>query len=276
MRKIVGKIVGKLGYRDWMTRVILSLVAAHYVLAINEPEPFFEFIQLPGYPALLLQNWLMAFFIINFIYTVSERLNSRFPLTGNLAIRILLQIIFGFLVPSIVLFLLAYLFFWINDVDMMATSYAKLEWWFSILFLILVNCYYVIRHLMRYILFQKSGQDEVSGMGSSEGIMVKDGNELIRIPVSDVTHIHHVLDTTLVYVLGGKQYLTDKTVTALADELNPRQFYKIHRSQIINRNIVQGYSPASSNRLKLKTRVQEEFYVSQRSRADFKKWWERE
>lgn len=218
----------------------------------------------------------MAFFIVNFIYTVTERLNRRFPLTGNLTNRILFQIILGFLIPSIVLFLLACLFFWINDVDMMSTSYAKLEWWFSILFVILVNCYYIIRYLMRRVLFQEKGKSKSTNLDSSDGLIVKHGNEQVWIPTHEITYIQPAEKAALVHVVSGQQYLTEKTTKILVEELDPRQFYEVRRSHIINRSVVVGYEPASSNRLRLKTTLQEEFYVSQRSRADFKKWWEGE
>lgn len=271
MRKIVGKIAGKLGYRDWMVRLILSLLAAHYVLAINEPEPFLEFIQLQAYPPLLLQNWLIAFLVFSLIYKITQRLDRKFSWLDDLIQRLLLQILLGFLIPSFILFFFAYLFFLINGIDMLETTYLKLEWWFSILFVILVNCYYIIQYFMRYVLFEKRDGNEVS-----DGIIVKDGNDLIRMSTREVTHIMITADATVVYTVGGRQHITDKSLTALDAELDRKRFYRINRSQIINRDIIQGYGPASSNRLKLKTSVSETFYVSQRYSAEFKKWWEGE
>lgn len=267
MEEFVGKIVGKLRYHDWLTRLILSIIAAHYVLAINEPEPFLEFIQLPAYPALLLQNWLIAFLIFSLIYKITRWLDVKFPWTDNIVHRALFQILLGFLIPSFILFFLAYLFFRVNGIEMMETNYLKLEWWFSILFVILVNCYYIIRYLIRHTLIQ--GDDKA-------GLIIKYGNELMRLPDHEINYIRTAGKLVVVFASDGQQYPTDKAIKTLIAELDRHQFYKIHRSTIVNRNIVLGYGLASSNRLKLKTTVEEEFYVSKSARADFKKWWEGE
>lgn len=274
MEEFVGKIVGKLRYHDWLTRLILSLIAAHYVLAINEPEPFLEFIQLPAYPALLLQNWLIAFLIFSLIYKITRWLDIKFPWTDNLVHRALFQILLGFLIPSFILFFLAYLFFRVNGMDMMETNYLKLEWWFSILFVILVNCYYIIRYLIRYTLIQEDDKSTLGDLDSEAGLIVKYGNELIRLPDHEINYIRTAGKLVVVFASDGQQYPTDKAIKTLITELDRDQFYKIHRSTIVNRNIVLGYGLASSNRLKLKTTVEEEFYVSNSAKDGFKEWWE--
>lgn len=274
MKGFVKEITTKIRYRDWLARLILPLVAAHYVLAINEPEPFWEFIQLPGYPISLLQNWVLTVLVFNLIYGVTKLLDRKVPWTKNFLDRLLFQVLFGIIVTSFITLILVYIFFAINGVDIFATNYLRLDWWFAVLFIVLANTYYIIQYLMRHVISEKRKQAQSTN--TLDEVLVKDGNELIRIHARDITHIIVVPDATVVYAVGGQQHITDKSLTELDEELDPKQFYRIHRSQIINRNIVLGYGPASSNRLKLKTTIPEVLYVSQRYSAGFKKWWEGE
>lgn len=276
MKGFVKEITKQIRYRDWLARLILPLLAAHYVLAINEPEPFWDFIQLPGYPMSLLQNWVLTFLVFNLIYVVTKVLDRKAPWTKNFLHRFLFQVLFGIIVPSIITLILVYIFFSINGVDILATNYLRLDWWFAILFIILANAYYIIHYFTRFFLIFMRQRNVFDRMGlGPTGVVVRDGKEMKRIPNEQVTYIATVDNGSIVYTVSNEQYLTDKGVDTLSKELNRHHFCKISRWHIVNRHIVMGYGPATSNRVRLKTTLAEEFYVSQRYTSSFKKWWER-
>lgn len=107
-------------------------------------------------------------------------------------------------------------------------------------------------------------------------IYVTHGADNMMIATESIAYLERVDRVTMAYSFTGEQYITDKSIDKLVSELDKRGFFRIHRACIINRDLVQGYKQASSNRLLLITSFTDTaFFVSQRNAVAFKRWWEK-
>lgn len=81
-------------------------------------------------------------------------------------------------------------------------------------------------------------------------IKKKEGVKLID--VSTICLIEVFGDQCKLYDNAGMLHVITKPLGALYDELNPNQFFKINRSQVVQINYIENIAPHSKNRLYLK------------------------
>ena len=70
----------------------------------------------------------------------------------------------------------------------------------------------------------------------TQNIVLRSGPELIRLNTSNINSIEAAGDYMCFNCNGGKTHVIRKTMKQLQDELNPDQFIRIHRSNMINKN----------------------------------------
>jgi hypothetical protein len=263
----------KVKYNDTHFRFLLPLPAAHYSLAINEPEPFLEFIQLPNYPLLLFQAWLLVFILVNIIYYTTSYLDRKFPWHKVKVKRLVLQVGIGVVFPSFLSLFLAFAFFKINGVDIFETNYLKLERWFSILFILIVNCYYIIYYFVSLLAGLKKKEKTVAKAKIND-LVFSQGSRIVKLAEKDIAVFFHKNGFSFAHTFEGAQYLVEQPLSEIILAVNSFQFFRVSRSIIVNRDTISSFTPASSGRLHLFLNSMEnkEVYVSQRNTKEFKSW----
>lgn len=256
-------------YRDFWVRIFVSVLAAHFILALNEPENFIELLQLPGYLPLLLQNWLLVFLIFSCVRSITIVLDKDFPWAGKFTTRIFFQVFFGMGVPIFLCLMFASLYFSHHDMNMADTGYMKLEFWFSILFIALLNAFYGFYHFA----FIKPDSKHPNQNHYPAWTLTK-GSEIKKAYEADIALFYVEKGICFACLMNGEKYTIDRSIEMLMDEVNANDFFRIHRSIIVNRRAIAGFKVESSNRLLLRFNgdVEGDFYVSQRNVKDFKRW----
>ena len=72
----------------------------------------------------------------------------------------------------------------------------------------------------------------------------------------------------------NKRYIVDETIDQLFSSLDPNQFYRINRGQIISKISIQKIDSYFNHRVKLSmlNPRDQEFIVSRQKTSDFKEW----
>jgi two-component system LytT family response regulator len=70
----------------------------------------------------------------------------------------------------------------------------------------------------------------------SHNIVLRSGPELIRLNTSNINSIEAAGDYMCFNCHGGKIHVIRKTMKQLQDELDPEQFLRIHRSNMVNKS----------------------------------------
>ncbi len=70
----------------------------------------------------------------------------------------------------------------------------------------------------------------------AEAIIIRSGCETIRLNFQTINSIEAAGDYMCFNCLNGKTHVVRKTMKQLEDELNPDQFIRIHRSNMINKS----------------------------------------
>ncbi|WP_438423659.1 LytR/AlgR family response regulator transcription factor [Aquimarina macrocephali] len=106
-----------------------------------------------------------------------------------------------------------------------------------------------------------------------EGILVKEGSGFVQIKTSDLIYVYSQESITFGVTIN-KRYIIDETIDQLFSSLDPNQFYRINRGQIISKISIQKIDSYFNHRVKLSmlNPRDQEFIVSRQKTSDFKEW----
>jgi len=106
-----------------------------------------------------------------------------------------------------------------------------------------------------------------------KGILVKLKNAFVQIKISDLQYCYAEERVTF-GVANGKRYIIDETLDQLFSSLDPHQFFRINRGQIVSKSSVEKIEPYFNHRVKLSiaNSRDQEFVVSRPKTTEFKAW----
>ena len=106
-----------------------------------------------------------------------------------------------------------------------------------------------------------------------EGLLVKEGSGFVQIKISELLYCYSE-DGITFGVTANKRFIIEETMDELFGSLNPNEFYRINRGQIIAKTSIQRIDPYFNHRVKLSITNprDQEFIVSRQKTSDFKAW----
>lgn len=124
-------------------------------------------------------------------------------------------------------------------------------------------------------LLQKSLQQETATVYKKR-FTIKSRNGIYLLPVADIAFVQ--ADGVLLYAFdfAGKKYPLTGTLIATEQQLDPKIFFKINRSDIVSIDAIEKIAPHLGDRLAVYIKGQKEFMVtSTQKTAIFRKWIDR-
>ena len=106
-----------------------------------------------------------------------------------------------------------------------------------------------------------------------EGVLVKVGSGFVQIKIAEILYVYSEAGITF-GVTAGNRYIIDETMDQLFGTLNPDQFYRINRGQIIAKQSIQKIDSYFNHRVKLLVSNPRDqvFVVSRQKTSEFKAW----
>jgi len=109
---------------------------------------------------------------------------------------------------------------------------------------------------------------------SRKRFIVKEGSSMTYVHVEDIAYFDSAEGITFLHTKTQKRYTLDMTLDVIEKDVNPDNFFRINRGQIIHVEAVSKIKPYFNNRLTLDVAnfSKEEFIVSRGRSTEFKKW----
>ena len=93
----------------------------------------------------------------------------------------------------------------------------------------------------------------------------KDGYTLVKI--SDIIYCQADSSYTIIHLLNGKKIITSKLLKLIEELLPIQTFYRIHKSYIVNLNLIKQYIKIDGNQVVLENDIRLD--VSERNKKNF-------
>lgn len=261
-------------YHDLYFRLIACLIGAHLLVMMGEEFSTLHALTLWSYYPTLLINYIIALLLAQLVRTITIRFDKRFSWEGNFWVRLLLQFGSGVVAVSVLAFLLVLLYFEAFGQDIMASTYPKFEFPFSVALLTILNAYYVLYYFYHRVKFLAATNDEI--ITYSGTLSVQEGNATVSLPVDQVASIFIYENVLLVLAFDQKTYVANYTLDELESTvLDPQQFFRVNRQLIVNKTACKAYEPYGYG---LEVSVQPVPFVSatisQKKVRKFREWFE--
>lgn len=258
-------------YRDLPVRIIVSLVAAHFIVSFGIDKSFFEFLLLADYYKSVAGSFAIAFALFTLVRTVTLQLDRRFSWLEKSLQRALMQVLFGLVFIAVAAFLLAAVYFSFYGINILKTGYLKYDFPVICLFILLLNVYYFAYYLVQ----QLRRKDEPAAAATyAEVIVVNKGTDNVPVRVDQIAYIFHEGQHNLVRLNDGTDFLFPQTLDDIEASLNPVDFFRINRQMIARFEACKSFQNIENGKLELKPvpAFKSRVVISQKRAPEFKKW----
>lgn len=271
------------GYHDFYFRVIIALLAAHLIIAFGEKESFFQLLVMPAYYWSLLPSFVIAFLLVNFVNFITVRLDKKHDWIRQPLLRAGLQLTLALLLPAVLAFLLASVYFWSFGYNIFKTLYLKYDFPVIVLLLVLLNAYYLSFYfykrsrLAEKALSQPVPAKEEYNQGETavkEIFLVQRGAQTLPLPVFSIAYFYREGDYNFLKAFDGESYLVAQTLDEIEQQLDSRVFFRANRQVIVQRKACAHFSNLDYGKLELfaQPSFKQPVIISQRRSKQFREW----
>jgi hypothetical protein len=245
-------------YNNFIFRILAAFAAALFLVKYGERISIFKALLLPSFYMAMIGSFIIAFFLIYIVHYVTVGLDKRTGWQDNPLKRALFQFIFAFMLPVILAYLLAAIYFMFYDINILNTDYDILDFPVTIIMIFGLNVYYYFYAYIYRLKTAKSQnvEPELSTAAireliphQKEYVLVHVNNEELYLhAVEEVCYFYCLNNSYLVKTFDNKTYGIDKTLKELEDIYAGQHFFRLNRNTILNFNAIHSLTQEKKDR----------------------------
>jgi len=269
-----------IAYKDSYLRLIACIVATHMVIVYGETRSTFEMLLMPAYYYAFIGSFGIAFILFWTVRKIVIKLDQTCDWLEMPVYRIGLQAFFGFMVPGLMAFLLAALYFRIRGYNILHTSYLRYDFQYILLQILLINFYYI-----GYYFYGKWQQAKkvIERFGSmvpaperqgKETFQVSNGSTNVLLPLDEIAYCYRKGESNFLRTMQGEDFFITQSLDEVQQRLPDERFFRANRQLVLNRAACKGFDLLSYGKLKviLSPELDADVVVSQKRALAFKSW----
>lgn len=268
-------------YHDLYFRIILSIVAAHFIVVFGEKDSIFQLLLSWDYYRSVLLSAVIAFILVTIVHLVTVKLDKHHDWNTYTVKRIALQFLFGLALPGIVAFVLATIYFRIYDIDIFVTRYLQYDFPVILGMILFFNLYYLtyyyylqMRQAQGLSVTDKYHLDQPVESKSTEVIVASRGTKNIPIQVSNISYIFHEEDCNFIRTFEKEDFLIPASIDAIQEQLSPVKFFRANRQMLVNIDACEHFENIEHQKIQLQLRPKhnQPVIISQKRAKEFRDW----
>lgn len=240
------------GYKDGIFRVVAAVVAAHFIAIFGYEESVFEImLQLNYWVALFFGFWI-ALGVVTLVYKATVWLDKRYDWLDALLYRTVLQILMGWISPSLLAFLMAAGYFALFGFNILDSQYMEIDFPVIVLLILLLNVYY----LCYYFYLRWKVQATLPGSKHAKSVyIVHTPVRSIPIRAENICYVYIQNGSTFLrtFEMPSSQdaYTIPETLKEMETILDGRQFFRINRQMLVSTLAVVSFASGKGQGLEL-------------------------
>lgn len=265
--------------RLWF-RLVLVAASSLYVTEIGSMDSLATRLRTMDFYKEYLATILISISVVELVHFVHKHLEKKVAWHNQVLYRLVLQAIFGWFIPLVVVFVLAAVYFYIYGVDIMRTDYLYYSFPFVVVLILLLNIVFIMtpyfllgfQHLKEKQALAPQKEHEAQIL---QPIKVQDGNSVLILEPQEILSAYIVNGKVIIRNHEHNEFLTSLTLDELENDYLPtKSFFRINRQLIVCRDIVKSYRPLDYGKIdvELTFSVPVNLVVSQLKAKTFKEW----
>lgn len=261
-------------YKDLYFRLIISLLAAHFIVVFGEKQSWAELLLYPNYYISVAGSFIIAFLVVSLVRWLTSRLDRKYDWFQQPIQRAGLQILLVLVVPSIAAFFLAALYFGALGINILDTVYLRFDFPVVVLLLIVLNAYYISFY---FYLHSKTITTSQYEHAQKEVFMVTLGSKTIPLPIEEISYFFRDNEANFIRTIGKKDYLITQSLDEIQEKVDGKFFFRATRQMLVSFKACDHFAFLDYGKLELfvKPEFKEPVIISQRRARNFKEWMER-
>ena len=266
-------------YKDFWFKIIGCLLASYIIDALDRQETIFERIRSKYFYTDIAGGFVIALILWEFVRFFTRYLDKRLTWSEEPVKRLLLQLAFGVVLPS----LLSFVFTWIwmraaYDQDIFKTSWLNNEFYTVILIILLINLIYFTWWL--YMNWKQQSALALQGNRVSDResihktIEVSRAGKTILLPHTDIAYCYLSNGYCYIKPFEGDVFVTAYTLDEVTRMLGEFLFFRVNRQFLVSRKSCSAYKSIENGKIELELvpTYKSAVVVSQKRARAFRKW----
>ena len=269
-------------YHDLFLRILACVIGSHIIVVYGESKSTFEILLTPAYYIAFSGSFIIAFILFSSLRRICIWLDKKHDWMENAIVRAALQLFFGLVIPGLLAFMLAALYFKIvADVNILKTSYLRYDFQFILLQILVINLYYVAYYFYSR---WKHAEQVIGTIGvelgtqnqnsEKETFQVSKGAKNLILPVDEIAYCYREEDTNFLRTVAGEDFYLDESLDVVQQQLPNAKFFRANRQLILHRKACKGFDLLTYGKLKarVKPELPSDVVISQKRAVAFKNW----
>lgn len=266
-------------YKDFWFKIIGCLLASYIIDALDRQETIFQRLRSKYFYTDIAGGFVIALILWEFVRLSTRYLDKRLAWTEQPGKRLLLQLAFGVILPS----LLSFVFTWIwmgaaYNQDIFKTSWLNNEFYTVILIILLINLVYFTWWL--YLNWKQQSELTLQGNPASgtdsihKTIEVSKAGKTVLLPHTEIAYCY--LSNSYCYIkpFDGDVFVTGYTLDEVSRMLGEFLFFRVNRQFLVSRKSCSAYKSIENGKIELDLvpGYKSAVIVSQKRAHAFRKW----
>lgn len=215
--------------------LLLPLAATLCIVLPAGDESILNLLQERWFYLPLFGTYCVALLITDIINRVNLLLDKYYPWEQQFTRRLIIQLFSGWLFPSGLAFLVAYLYFSYLGVDIMATLYSRHMFPLIVLLILLMNILYCGYYYAWRLMENLRTNAIIDKTVYHDRFMLPEGTGITKVPVSELAYFYRKDEDVLARTHDKSIYLVSRSLDDIEPELDPKLFCRVNRAFIISR-----------------------------------------
>ncbi|MFA6152005.1 MAG: LytTR family DNA-binding domain-containing protein [Chitinophagaceae bacterium] len=272
--------MGLVRYRDLSLRVIASVVAAHFIVVYGVEKTFFQILLTPIYYVAMAASVTIAFILISFVRWVYIKLDRKFDWVARPLERTALQVLFGFIAPGILAFVLAFIYFSLRGMNILKTLYLRFDYPIILLLILFLNLYYLAYYfygrmrIAETMLPQSLVVETENSEDNSKSFLVNQGIKNLPIPLKNIAYFFREGDLNFLRTFDGEDFAVSYSLDEIQQNLKETDFFRANRQVLVSRKACRRFEALLYNKLELfvEPGYKGSIIISQKRAKNFRDW----
>lgn len=257
--------------------LIYPLIASSFIFIAND-NTFEQLVQIPSFKTDLLFALVTTYAVGGYIKWITLKLDQSIS-KENFKQRLKHQLTKGLIIPLFVALMLEVIYLHFINIPLSKSSILNLELPLMLLFLSLINAFYMASYLFhnRKTEIVTVIEKVMLGNESIKYIAVQKGYGEEKIDLDNCAFIKSANKILWLYTFDGNQFRINGTLEEWETKLNPF-FFKINRQYLASSAAIKSISQTDTRKISVNFCLthDDDVYISKENAVNFKKWWKKD